>query len=247
MPVRTRWFALALQDWKATAFSIALRAHGKITRAVRCTESLLRLFRRYLPLTQAILLVLGTANPPIRLSAQEFRATITGEVADSTGAAIAGATITAVNVDTRVPYSATSDAHGVYSLLYILPGTYTVTVSASSFKTMVYNKVVLDSAQQLGLNVSLQPGAVSQQVVVTAGSVDIDTVSATTGGVIDETKVENMPSTGLMVWDDVSFTEGIRKRQRQRIQPDPAKQCKSLCRFRRADGRERVLHEWGAG
>ncbi len=158
-----------------------------------------------------VLIILSfVVNSPARLDAQEFRATITGEVTDSSGAAIIGATIAALNVDTRVSYSAKSDNQGVYSVLYILPGTYTVTVKATGFQTAVYNKVVLDSAQQLGMNVTLRPGAVSQQVVVTAGPVDLDTVSATTGGVIDQVKVENVPSAGLMVWDDVSFTEGIR-------------------------------------
>lgn len=165
---------------------------------------------RRLLLSRALLLGFFVVNLSIPVSAQEFRATITGEVTDATGAVISGATITALNVDTRVSYSGKSDNQGVYSVLYILPGTYTVTVNAAGFQTAVYNKVILNSAQQMGLNVSLKAGLVTQQVVVTAGPVDLDTVSATTGGVIDQTKVENMPSAGLMVWDDVSFTEGMR-------------------------------------
>lgn len=141
---------------------------------------------------------------------QDFRASITGQVADSTGAVISGASITAVNVETRLAHPTKSEKQGVYSLLYLLPGSYTVTVQANNFQTMVYNNVVLNSAQQLGLNVILKPGNVTQEVVVTAGNVDLDTVTASTGGVIDQTKVENMPSTGLQVFDDVSFTEGIR-------------------------------------
>ena len=141
---------------------------------------------------------------------QEFRASITGQVADSTGAVIPGASITAVNVDTRVAYPTKSDKQGVYSLLYLLPGSYTVTVRAALFQTTVYDNVVLDSSQQKGLNVALKPGNVAQEVVVTADSVDLDTVSATTGGVVDQLKVDNMPSTGMDVFNDVVFTEGIR-------------------------------------
>ena len=140
---------------------------------------------------------------------QEFRASITGQVIDTSGAAVANATITAVNVDTRVTSSTKSNQDGAYSLLYLLPGTYTVTAEATTFQTMVYNKVRLDSAQQLGLNVVLKPGSVEQQVVVSAGTVDLDRVSATTGGVIDQLKVENLPSSGLMAFDDVALTEGI--------------------------------------
>jgi len=146
------------------------------------------------------------------LHAQDFRASITGQVTDSAHAVIPGAAITAVSVETRQSYTTKSDKQGAYSLLYLLPGTYTVTIKAESahFQTMVYNKIILNSSQQMGLNVTLTPGNVAQEVVVTADSVDLDTVSASTGGVVDQLKVENMPSTGMDVFDDVSFTEGIR-------------------------------------
>lgn len=111
---------------------------------------------------------------------------------------------------THVSYSAKSDGKGYYSVLYLLPGTYTVTIEATNFQKTVYNDVVLESAQKLGLNVTLKPGGATQRVVVTANPVDLDTVSGSTGGVIDQLKVQNMPSTGLQVFDDVSFTEGIR-------------------------------------
>jgi hypothetical protein len=142
--------------------------------------------------------------------AQEFRASLTGQVTDSTGAVIPGASITAVNVATQVASSTKSNDQGVYSVLYILPGSYTVTVTASGFQTMVYKNVVLDTSQQLGLNVSLKTGSVTENIQVTAEGLELETVSATTGGVIDQVKVENMPSTGLLVLDDVAFTQGIR-------------------------------------
>lgn len=142
--------------------------------------------------------------------AQEFRASIAGQVTDSTGAALPGALITAVNVDTHVSYSAKSNGKGYYSVLYLLPGEYSVTVQAPQFRKMVYNNVALNSAQEMGLNVSLKPGAKAQMVVVTANPLDLNTVSGSTGGVLDQYKVQNMPSTGLQVFDDVSFTEGIR-------------------------------------
>jgi len=173
-----------------------------------------------LVLTTVILLV-GFSG---RLGAQEFRASITGQVMDSSGAVISGASITAVNQETRVAYSAKSDNQGVYSVLYVLPGSYTVTVEAARFETKIYNQVALQSAQQLGLNVTLPLGNVAQQVEVTADSVDLDTVSATVGGVVDQTRIENMPTAGLEVFDDVSFTEEIRSNSNARV-GCPSKEC----------------------
>ena len=157
-----------------------------------------------------VLGLLLTALNASQAFAQEFRASITGQVADSTGAVIPGATITAVNADTQVTASTVSNSQGIYSLLYLLPGTYTVTVGSANFQTMIYNSVRLDSAQQLGMNVALKPGGVTQQITVIAGAVDLETVSASLGGVVDQARVENMPSTGLMVWDDLAFTQGMR-------------------------------------
>lgn len=144
------------------------------------------------------------------LHAQEFRATITGQVADSTGSVIPGASVTALESSTGQKYSGKTDSQGQYSLLYLLPGNYTVTVEAQNFEAAVFRNVVLESAQQRGLNVTLNPGAVSEQVVVNSAGALLDLISASTGGVIDQAKVQNMPSTGREVWDDVTFTPGIR-------------------------------------
>jgi hypothetical protein len=141
--------------------------------------------------------------------AQEFRATITGQVTDPSGAAVPGASISAVSLETRQAYTAHTDAAGEYSLLYLLPGKYTVTVEAPRFLKTIYN-VVLESARKVSLNVPLALGSVNQQVVVPADVGLLDTVSSSSGGVVDQAKVENMPSTGREVWQDLAFTQGVR-------------------------------------
>jgi hypothetical protein len=158
----------------------------------------------------AIVIALAASAATTTALAQEFRATITGQVADSTGSVIPGAAVSAVDAATGQTYSSKADSQGQYSLLYLLPGSYTVTVTAQNFEAAVFKNLVLESAQRRGLNVTLKAGAVSQEVVVNATGALLDTVSASTGGVIDQVKVENMPSTGREVWDDVQLTPGIR-------------------------------------
>lgn len=142
--------------------------------------------------------------------AQEFRALITGHVLDPSGAAIAGATVTAISVDTKQTYTAKSDEDGAYSLLYLLPGRYNVSVEATGFQKTFYSNVVLESAQKLNLNVTMLLGSVEQQVTVRASPGLLDTATASVGGVVDQVRVENMPSTGRQVWMDLAFTQGIR-------------------------------------
>lgn len=162
----------------------------------------------YLARAAAVLLWVAIAISAAH--AQEFRASVTGQVADGSGSVIPGAAVIAVDTATGQTYSTKTDGQGGYSLLYLLPGPYKVTVKAQGFQSSVFDNVVLESAQQRGLNVTLHPGAVTEQVMVTANSGLLDTVSASTGGVIDQVKVQNMPSTGREVWDDVSLAPGIR-------------------------------------
>jgi hypothetical protein len=146
----------------------------------------------------------------LSLDGQEFRALISGQVIDPLGAGVPGAVVTAVKVDTRQAYSAKSDAAGVYSLLYLLPGQYTVTVDARGFQKTVYDNVILETAQKLNLNVTLSVGSIDQQVTVSAFPGLLETATASVGGVVDQTKVENMPSTGRQVWMDLAFAQGVR-------------------------------------
>jgi Carboxypeptidase regulatory-like domain len=140
-------------------------------------------------------------------SGQEFRATITGHVTDPSGGGIPGATVTAVGADTGQAYTGLCDNAGVYSLLYLLPGPYVVTVEAPGFQKTVYSNVMLASAQKLSLNVTLTLGAVSEQVTVTASPGLLDTGTASIGGVVDQTRVENMPSTGRQVWMNLTLAQ----------------------------------------
>ena len=68
--------------------------------------------------------------------AQANRATITGIVADPTGAVIPGADVTATNTDTNVATKTVSNNHGIYVVPNLFPGPYYVTFEKSGFKTV---------------------------------------------------------------------------------------------------------------
>ena len=91
----------------------------------KCIEAALRL-----GVTVAIImpLALVMSNPPVQ--AQTSNAQLSGLVTDTSGAVVAGAEIQAVNSATNVPYTAVTNGAGIYVLQELLPGPYTVTVSA---------------------------------------------------------------------------------------------------------------------
>jgi hypothetical protein len=72
---------------------------------------------------------------PAVLHAQEFRGSLSGLVTDPSGAVVPKAKVQAVNNATRQLYTATTTNSGDYLIPYVLPGTYTVSVTAEGFKT----------------------------------------------------------------------------------------------------------------
>src|SRR3984957_13500233 len=93
--------------------------------------------------------------------AQTVTATITGTVTDQSGAVIPGAHVVAVNTNTGVSSSATSDAAGVYRIGFLPIGPYQVTVEAKGFGTQNVPVFQLEAVQTATFNVKLSPGTVS--------------------------------------------------------------------------------------
>lgn len=141
---------------------------------------------------------------------QEYRATIMGEVVDPSGRLIPKATVTAIQKTTQQVYKTQTNSDGTYVLNYLLPGVYQLTAEASGFKRKVYSNVTLESAQKLNLMIRLAVGAQRQQVTVTASPGLLDTATASNGSVMNQAKVQNIPSTGRQVWQNVTFAQGVR-------------------------------------
>src|SRR6266702_1479883 len=88
-----------------------------------------------------VALFLLVLSPGVR--AQLTTATIVGNVQDSSGAYIAGAKVTATNVDTQFTRSVTSAADGAYRLDFMPVGTYTLTVEAQGLSSQEQRGLVL--------------------------------------------------------------------------------------------------------
>jgi len=127
------------------------------------------------------------------LYGQEFRATISGHVFDSSGAAVPSAKIQAINVQTNETTDATADSSGVYSIPLLRPGNYKVTATAKGFKQYVRDDVVLEAAKVAGIEITLEVGNLTETVEVTAEAVALETQTATRSGIVSEKQVADMP------------------------------------------------------
>jgi Carboxypeptidase regulatory-like domain len=121
---------------------------------------------------------------------------MTGEVTDTTGAALTGATVTLKNGATGVQYTATTNSQGVYRFSEIPPGDgYTATFTASGFTAVNVDSIYLTVANIRTQNATLKVGSQGQVVEVTASGseVTIDTTSASIGNTFDVQKLNNLP------------------------------------------------------
>ncbi|HET8549356.1 MAG TPA: carboxypeptidase-like regulatory domain-containing protein [Bryobacteraceae bacterium] len=129
----------------------------------------------------------------LQLPAQDSRGTIVGRVFDPTGAVVPGAEVKATNVATGVVASAKSNEAGNFTLPYLIPGRYDVTVESAGFKTFVQKDVEVRINDQVNLPIEMQLGTSAESVQVTAETPLLSTVEASLGQVVDERRVTELP------------------------------------------------------
>src|SRR5262245_31933788 len=126
-------------------------------------------------------------------SAQEFRGSITGRVTDHSDAAVANATVTIANTATNASSATTTNENGDFTALYLIPGSYSVTVEAKGFKKSVRQNVEVRVGDKLQLNLQLEVGAVSETVNITSDAPLLEANSASAGQVIDQRRIADLP------------------------------------------------------
>jgi hypothetical protein len=129
--------------------------------------------------------------------AQANRASITGTITDPQGAVVSGAIVTATNVGTTISKQATTSDDGRYSFGVVFdPGTYTVKVEMSGFKTATSEQIVLQIGDVREVNVALEPGGAGEVVTVTAEAPLVESETSSRGDVITGRQITELPLNG---------------------------------------------------
>src|SRR5579859_5494365 len=132
------------------------------------------------------------------LSASAFAqglGSIVGTVTDPSGAVLAGAKITAIEIGTGISRTTTADAQGYFVLPAVKPTRYTVSVESNGFRTERQEVEVL-ADQALTVNVHLQLGAPTEVIEVTGTDLQVDTTTSTVKQVIEERRMVELPLNG---------------------------------------------------
>src|SRR5438105_4864522 len=128
--------------------------------------------------------------------AQEFRAGISGEVTDPSGAAVTMAKVVAQSVERNVTYEADTNAAGRYAIQFLPPGTYSISVEKPGFRRFVRERVTLLAEDKPAIDVKLDVGALVDTVTVSGATPLLQTENANRQAVIENRILQNVPSGG---------------------------------------------------
>jgi len=122
---------------------------------------------------------------------------ISGAVADTTGAVIAGATITATAKATNITLKTTSGGDGSFSFKDVPIGTYSVVISDSGFAGLTLNNIEVASSREQALGVEkLNPSGAESVVEVSAAQNILETSQSQVTTTFDSQQVTNLPTAG---------------------------------------------------
>jgi hypothetical protein len=144
-----------------------------------------------------------------RCQAQVASAELTGNVLDSSGAAIPGATVTATNVDTGIAHTTASEKGGDYVLTSLPPGNYTLTVEAPGFSKLEQSGIDLQINQQARLELTLKVGQAAETVSVTGHPPLLEAESSSVGTVINQQLVNELPLNGRNFVQLATLSPGV--------------------------------------
>ena len=155
---------------------------------------------------------------------------ITGTVKDSAGAGVPNASVTISNPSNGSSQTLTTNENGDFNAVQLKPGDYTVEVTATGFGKSTQSGYHVEVGSALTANIALGVGAVNEEVLVTAASVDTSQAQTTTN--INEASISKLPINGRRFQDFVLATPGA--------QIDPARGQISLSGQRGINGNVQI-------
>lgn len=142
---------------------------------------------------------------------QELRASLTGLIRDTSGAAIPTATIRVTNMATQVASTAKTNNSGSYALLFLLPGRYSVAVEAAGFKQFLRENLILSTTERGTLDVVLQVGQVEDKITVTTEAPLLETGTASRSNLVDAKQMTDLPNNARNIFNVILALPSVQK------------------------------------
>ena len=134
---------------------------------------------------------------------------ILGTITDQTGGSVAGATVTVTDVQRGVSRALITDQAGEYSAPNLLPSTYTVRAEYKGFKSVERPNILLEVGKELRIDLTMQPGEITQTVTVTEQAPLLETTNAALGGTISNQTINELPLNGRNYENLLALRPGV--------------------------------------
>ncbi|MBO0723732.1 MAG: carboxypeptidase regulatory-like domain-containing protein, partial [Blastocatellia bacterium] len=142
--------------------------------------------------------------------AQSSKGVVVGTIADQTGALVNGASVKIANTATNVVRTTVSSSDGSYRLDAVDPGTYTIEITASGFKTIMRDRVMVAAGQTTEVSLKLEIGNQGETVNITAdNSVILQTQDGARTSTLTERQITDLPVSSLDPVDLVFTLPGV--------------------------------------
>jgi hypothetical protein len=146
------------------------------------------------------------------LSAAAFadsNATVTGQVTDPSGRAVAGASVVLTNINTNIPYQTETNSEGIYRVTGLLPGVYRANITRDGFKNIVKGDIELHVQDEVSLNFTLQIGSASESITVEGGTPLLETTNAQVSGLVSGRILTELPLNGRDLSQLIQLQVGV--------------------------------------
>src|SRR5690242_2631044 len=140
---------------------------------------------------------------------QNVYGTIAGSVSDSSGAAVASASVTLTNLDTNEKRNMQTDASGNYTFVNILPGKYKVEAEKSGFKKVVRQPILVQIESGLKVDLTMEVGAVNEIIEVKSEAPLLQPETNSLGQVVEQRTVTELPLNGRNPLALVAMVPGV--------------------------------------
>ena len=155
------------------------------------------------------LIFLAAALPAM---AQTF-GEVTGTVTDSSGAAVAGTSVTLLNAATNQTRKVDTNEAGNYTIPFVPPGLYEVRVQKGGFKSSLRNDVRVQVADSVRVNFTIEIGNVTETLEVKGDSQLLAAENASVGTVIDNRRIVELPLNGRNYLQMVALSPNVSAEQ----------------------------------
>ena len=142
-------------------------------------------------------------------AAQQITATISGTITDPNGAAVPGAIVTATSIETGLAKNATTGEEGNYTITFLQPGSYNISVNKTGFSQITRENIRLEVAQTASIDLAL--GVSGQEATVEVDSNETPILQTETSNLettVEQKLIEDLPSSERNIFSFVNLVPG---------------------------------------